>query len=131
MTSEKKKFKVSALKNWIILGAVGVGGYYLYQNYVKPELSDIKSDLKNAAKPKPANAGPEPDLNGPAVGKFQIASTRSTICITTADPRFVYAPITSILPNGYKTFSAPVSGRFTRRLLCKGAQKWAELKPGA
>ncbi len=127
-TESKKKFKISGLKNWLILGAATVGGYFVYTKFVSPELKEIKEDIKDAA--KKSSSVPGPDLNGPAVNKFAIAGTHSKICITTPDKRFVYAPISSTNAlTGNQIFSAPVTGNFTRRLLCKGGRKWAELKP--
>ncbi len=126
----KKKFKISSLKNWLILGAAGVGGYFLYTKFVEPDLKELKADIKDTANKKPGVPGP--DLNGPAVNKFAIAGTHSKICIDTPDKRFVYAPISSTnAMTGNQIFSAPITGRFTRRLLCRGGKKWAELKPGA
>ncbi len=125
---KKKKFNFGSLKNWLILAAAGVGGYYLYQHFVKPELSAIKEDVKDAANSKPGVA--DPDLNGPMIAKFQIGTTHSNICIDKPDKRFTYAPIASVNQlTGAKTFSAPVTGHFTRRLLCRGTQRWAEIKP--
>lgn len=123
----KKKLKLGGLKNWVILGVAGIAAVVVYKKFVAPDLKNIKSDLKSAANKK---AGvPGPDLNGPAVTKFMIASTRTNICIDTALPGFTYAPITSTNSyTGYRTFTSPVNGHFTRRELCKGNQRWAEIK---
>lgn len=125
---EKKKLKLGKFKNIAVLGVVAVGGYLAYKRWVAPELKDIKNDVKNAAQNKP-NV-PAPDMNGPPVTKFMIASTKSNICISTPDKRFVYAPISSTNQmTGYKTFSSTANGHYTRRLLCVGAKKWAEIRP--
>lgn len=119
------KRKSSGLKNWLILGAVGAGGYFAYSYFTKHK-DEIKQDVSAATGRKVAG----PDLNGPMVKKFDIASTKSTICISSPEKGFVYNPITSYNPvTKYNTFSATVNGHFTRRLLCKGGQKWAEIKP--
>lgn len=128
-TAKKSSFKIGSIKNWLILIGAGVGGYYVYTKYIQPELGNAISDAKNLASKKPGVA--EPDLNGPVVSKFMIASTKSKICVDRADKRFAYAPITSTnMMTGYQTFSAPVAGHFTRRLLCTGGRRWAEIKPG-
>ncbi len=122
----KKKFNLGGMKNWLILGGVGIGGILAFKYFTKHE-AEIKADVKAASGPKI----PGPDLNGPPVKKFDIASTRSKICITSKVKGMVYAPITSTnQTTGYATFSAPVSGNFTRRLLCSGGQRVAaEIKP--
>lgn len=123
-----KKFKLGGAKNWIIVGAAGIAGWYAYEKFVKPELSEINKDLKTAGKSKPSVQGP--DLNGPMVKKNEIASTRTNICINTPVKGFMYSPITSTnAVTGYRTFSATVAGHFTRRLLCRGSQRWAEIAP--
>ncbi len=128
MPEKKKKFNLGSLKNWLILGAASYGGYYVYTKFVEPEIKEIKADVKTVANKKPGV--PEPDLNGPSVTKFSINGTRSKICIQSPDKRFAYAPISSTNPlDGNQVFSATVNGRFTRRILCKGGRKWAELKP--
>lgn len=109
-------------KNWAILGVLGVGGYYAYQKFISPEIKTIES--------KPGKSTSGPDLNGPSVTKFEIASTRSNICIDKPVKGFSYAKVTSTnAATGYKTFSANVAGHFTRRLLCRGSQKYAEIAP--
>ncbi len=126
MPEEKKKFKLGRYKNWFILAGVGIGGYFLYEKFVKPDLSALKADAKNAASKRPGV--PAPDLNGPAVTFGEIARTESKICISQRDPRMVYAPVTSVI-GGYATFSATSAGHFTRRLLCQGGKKWVEIHP--
>lgn len=109
----------TGLRNWLILGAAGVGGFWLYKNFNKK----LDKEISKAASGKNAAA---PDLNGPLVTKYQIASTRSPNCISAPEKGFVYAKITSTNPvTGYSTFSAPVAGHFTRRVLCAGGQKVA------
>ncbi len=121
----ENKRSLGGLKNWLILGGVGLGGWYAYKYFTKHEAA-IKTEVASATGKKI----PGPDLNGPAVTKFMIASTKSTICIPEPVKGFVYSPITSTNPmTGYNTFSASTNGHFTRRLLCKGSQKWAEIKP--
>lgn len=125
MAEPTKKFKIGKAKNLIVLGVVGVVGYLAYKKYVAPELSEMKSEAKSA---KPGVQ--PPDLNGPMIGRFQIGSTRSKICVSTRVPGLVYAPIASTnIVTGNSTFSSPVNAHFTRRLLCQGGRKWAELKP--
>jgi len=115
----------SGIKNWLILGAVGAGGFLVYRYLKSPAAEALKKEVKSAGKNIPG-----PDLAGPAVTKFMIASTKSSICIPDPVKGFVYSPITSTNPmTGYQTFSATSSGRFTRRLLCRGGKKWAEIKP--
>lgn len=124
-TPTPKKKSSGGLKNWLILGGVGVAGYLGYK-YVTKNAGSIESKVASATGKKI----PGPDLNGPLVSKFEIASTKTTICISAPVAGFAYAPITSINPQtGYNTFSATVAGHFTRRLLCKGNQRWAEIKP--
>ncbi len=114
------------LKNWLILGVVGGGAYFIYKKF---SASDVRKEIENATKGKRI---PDPDLNGPLVTKFEIASTRSPICISSAVKGFVYSPVTSTNPvTGYSTFSATAAGHFTRRLLCSGGKKWVEIKPSA
>ena len=119
----KKKLNI---KNWLILGAVGVGGYLLYKNVVKKQLDSPDSALKNAL-----SSGTGPDVSGPTVSKGAIYSTGAQTCIGSQVQGFAYAPIVSV--NRFtrlKSFTATVNGHFTRRLLCKGSQQWAEIKPG-
>ena len=124
---EAAKKNIGSLKNWIILGVAAAGGYAAYRYFNSPKADALKQEIKSVASTKRV---PDPDLNGPAVTKFEIASTRSQICISDAQKGFVYTPITSTNPmTGYNTFNSPTNGRFTRRLLCKGGQKWAEIKP--
>ncbi len=112
------------LRNWLILGGVGLGAYFVYQKFSASKVAD---EINKAA----GKRAPDPDLNGPLVTKYQIASTRTPICITAPVKGFVYAKITSTNPiTGYSTFSAPVAGHFTRRALCSGGQRVAaEIKP--
>lgn len=125
-----KKFKLGGMKNWLIVGVAGVVGYYAYEKFVKPELADINKDIKTAGKKAATKAVQGPDLNGPMVKKNEIASTRSKICIATPVKGFMYSPISSVnAVTGYRTFSATVAGHFTRRLLCRGSQSWAEIAP--
>ncbi len=124
---ETKKIKASAIKNWLILGAVGVGGWYAYKKWVAPEIKEIKADVKSAAKGSASPA--QPDLNGPVVTLGMIARTQTKNCVSKPDSRFTYAPITSFI-GGYNTFSSTTNGHFTRRMLCIGNKRWAELKAG-
>ncbi len=121
----KKKVNIGGIKNWLILGVVGAGGYVAYKYFTKHE-ETIKKEVQAASGKKVAG----PDLNGPMVTKYMIASTQSKTCISAPEKGFVYAPITSTNPlTGYNTFSATATGHYTRRLLCRGGQKWAEIKP--
>lgn len=115
----------ATIKNLAILGIIGVGGFYLWK---KIGTLDIGGPAKGGGKPS-APAVPAPDLKGPKVVKGEKAATLSQICITQGDPKFVYAPIEQIDQNGYQSFTAPVRGNFTRRLLCAGGKKWAEISP--
>lgn len=112
------------LRNWLILGGVGFGAYYVYKKFSAKKVADeiSKASGKGVA---------DPDLNGPLVTKYGIFSTKTPICITSQVRGFVYAKITSTNPvTGYSTFSAPVAGHFTRRCLCSGGQRIAaEIKP--
>ncbi len=126
MSEPVKKKSRGGLKNWLILGAVGVGGYLLYKKFSGHNGDKLKKELTTAAGGQKI---PDPDLNGPAVTKFMIASTRSPICISAPVKGFSYSPITNTAPNGYNTFSATATGHFTRRLLCVSGKKWAEIKP--
>jgi len=122
--------KSVGVKNWIILGVAVAGGVVAYKYFNSPKADALKKELKSAT--SNVRRVPDPDLNGPAVTKFEIASTRSTICIAAPEKGFTYAPITSTnAVTGYNTFNSPTNGRFTRRLLCKGNQKWAEIKATA
>lgn len=117
----------SSIKNWIILGGFIAGGVVAYRYFNSPKADALKQEIKSATSARKVT---DPDLNGPPVTKFEIASTRSRICISDPQRGFTYAPITSTnAVTGYNTFNSPVNGRFTRRLLCKGNQKWAEIKP--
>lgn len=121
----KNPVQKSGLKNWLVLGGVGVGGFFIYRYFQSPAAAEIKNDIKAAGSKIPA-----PDLNGPVVTKFMIASTETKICISEPAAGMVYSPISSYnAKTGYNTFSATTNGHFTRRLLCKGNQKWAEIKP--
>ncbi len=123
--SPKKKANISGIKNWLVLGAVGAGGYFAYRFFTQNQ-SAIKQELQAATGKKVQG----PDLNGPFVTKFMIASTQSRTCINDPLKGFVYSPVSSTNPKtGYSTFSATATGRYTRRLLCRGGQKWAEIKP--
>ncbi len=120
----KKSFHI---KNWLILGAAGFGGYYLWKNVIKKQLDSPSSLLKSAL----SKGGSGPDVNGPMVSQFKIVSTQTPNCTSTQVPGFAYSPITSVNQfTGYKTFTATATGHFTRRLLCKGNQQWAEINPG-
>ncbi len=116
----------AGVKNWLILGGVAVGGYVAYKHIGK---ATVEAAVTQAA----ASGGKKtvgPDLNGPMVTKFEIASTQTKNCIPTPVPGFVYSPVQSINPmTGYNTFNVTATGHFTRRLLCKGNQRWAEIKP--
>lgn len=115
---------LGGLKNWLILGAFAAGGYYVYKYFQSPAVAELKSELASGS------GGAGPDLNGPFVSQFQIESTQTTNCISAPVPGFVYSPVTSYNPiTKYNTFSATANGHFTRRLLCKGSQRWAEIKP--
>lgn len=112
------------LRNWLILGGVGLGSFYLYKKFN----AKVQKEISSAASGKRI---PDPDLNGPIVTKYEIASTKTPICIASPVRGFVYAKITSTNQvTGYSTFSAPVAGHFTRRCLCSGGQRVAaEIKP--
>lgn len=122
-----KRSSGGGIKNWLILGGAGFGAYYLYKKFnsakVQSAISQAASGHKIAA----------PDLNGPLVTKFEIASTKTPNCISARAPGFVYSPVSSTNPlTGYSTFSATVTGHFTRRVLCSGGQRVAaEIKPTA
>ncbi len=121
---QPKKTTLGGIKNWLVLGAVGFAGYYGYRYFTKHE-EELKKEIKAVGRNIPG-----PDLNGPPVAKFTIASTKTRICIPDPVKGFVYAPITSVnAMTGYNTFSATASGNFTRRLLCRGSQRWAEIRP--
>ncbi len=123
----KKKFNAGGIKNWLILGGVAVGGYVVYRYINSAAAETIKTEIKGATGGKKYVG---PDLNGPVVTKYEIASTQTKTCISAPEKGFVYAPITSTNPmTGYNTFSASASGHFTRRLLCQGNRKFAEIKP--
>jgi len=120
-TPELTKRRPSGIKNWIVLGGIIAGGYFAYKYFQEHE-SELKNDM--------ARSPNDPDLNGPPVQKFGIYGTRSKICVAIPDKRFSYAPISSINAiTGNAVFSATTTGNFTRRLLCRGAQRWAEIKP--
>lgn len=115
-----------SIKNFALLGAVALGGYFLFKKIGGIDFGGggSKKQPGQARAPVPA-----PDLNGPRVVKGLVAATHSQICVQQADPRFQYALINSIDANGYQNFTAPVRGHFTRRLLCVGGRKWAEIAP--
>lgn len=115
----------SSIKNIVLLAAVGIGGYLLVKKISGIDFGIAQASSQRAGSP----AAPPPDLNGPKVVRGLVASTHSQICIQQADPRLKYAPITAIDQQGYATFTAPVRGHFTRRLLCVGGRKWAEIAP--
>lgn len=114
-----------SLRNWLILGGVGFGAYYVYRKFSASKVAD---DISKAASGKRT---PDPDPNGPLVTKYGIFSTKTPICITAPAKGFVYAKITSTnAVTGYSTFSATTAGHFTRRCLCSGGQRVAaEIKP--
>lgn len=118
----------SSLKNFLILGAVGIGGFLTYKYFKSSAGKVIAKTVKSAASGKPQPAGP--DINGPSVTKFEIASTETKTCISTPVKGMVYAPISSYnATTGYNTFSSTANGHFTRRLLCVGSKRWAEIYP--
>lgn len=119
-----RRRSLGGLKNWLILGGFIAGGYYVFKYFQSPAVAELKSELAVGS------GGAGPDLNGPYVSQFQIESTQTTNCISAPVPGFIYAPITSYNPiTKYNTFSATANGHFTRRLLCKGNQRWAEIHP--
>lgn len=126
---DSPKKRKSSLKNILILGAVGVGGIAAYKYFNNTAAGkSAKSAIKSAASGKPPP--PAPDLAGPAVTKFEIASTETKICISAPVKGMVYAPISSYnQTTGYNTFTATSSGHFTRRLLCIGSKRYAEIYP--
>lgn len=118
------KKRSGGIKNWLILGGVGVGGYLAYK-FITKNADKIAGQVSAASGKKTG-----PDLNGPMVNKYEIDSTKTTTCISAPEKGFTYAPITSYNPiTGYNTFSATAAGHFTRRMLCIGAKRWAEIKP--
>ncbi len=123
--------KLGGLKNWIILGVVGLGGWWLYKKFASGALDNVGADLTKAVKDSKDASAPAPDLKGPLVKKGQAASTRSPICITQQDPKMRYDQITQTTADGYQVFQASVRGHFTRRLLCTGGRKFAEIYPHA
>lgn len=129
-----KKFSISGMRNWLILGGALVGGYFAYTKFIAPMLVAEKLDRPAGGAPVPSasapppGAAPAPDLAGPAVKRGVLVSTRSTICIADKTPGMMYAKITKTDANGYQQFKPSVNGRFTRRLLCKGKNRWAEIK---
>ena len=129
--SPSQPFKISSLRNWIILAAAAGGGYFIYKKWIAPaERLDKAATGAPAAKPKLSQpVAPAPDLNGPKVRKGVLVSTRSTICIATKEPGMVYQNVIKTDAQGYQSFKPTVNGVFTRRLLCIGKNRWAEIKP--
>ncbi len=125
VSSPKKSGAGGTIKSLAVLGLIGVGGYLIWKKIGGLDLGIVKEKGGKSTGP----AVPAPDLKGPKVVKGEKAATLSQICVTQADPRFVYAPIEQIDQQGYQNFTAPVKGNFTRRLLCAGGRKWAEIAP--
>ena len=125
---------IAGAKNWIILGVALAAGYVVYKKFIAPmaaEAAAAKPPAASKKAPKVAKPGtaPAPDLAGPKVKKGVLASSRSPICIGTKASGFSYAPVTSTDASGYNEFTSNSNGRFTRRFLCIGTQKYAEIKP--
>lgn len=116
----------------VLLIAVGAAGLFLLWRRMKGSSVDPSVPppvAKNPVKAPQAPKSPAPDLKGPAVRAGVEAATRSKICITAKMRGMIYAPITGLDSQGYQKFMPPVNGRYTRRLLCVGGQRWAEIKP--
>ncbi len=138
MKVTKKKSKIKA--STIILGGLAVAGAYgLYALYSSPVSAGIKSAKTGPGPvPGPSSAssipagmpGTGPDLNGPRVQRGVVASTHTQNTISTKYPGMVYARITKTDADGFRIFTPPVNGIFTRRLLAVGGRMWAEIKPG-
>jgi len=128
----------TGIRNIIILAVVGIGGYFLYKKLsaaTKLEPEAVRAPKATGpAKPivtaGPAtNVIPPPDRSGPAVKKGQLCATRSNVCVTKKEKDMRYFKIISVDAKGYKNFKPTINGRFTRRLLCVGKNKWAEVLP--
>lgn len=105
----------------VVLGGLGMAAYWAYERFAVPVLD------APAAPPRPS--GPQPNLRGPRVTKGELASTKSSVCISQQDPRMRYAPVISFGTSNYKNFQSPVNGHFTGRLLCQGGKSAAEIWP--
>lgn len=120
---------LGGLKNWLILGGFIAGGYYVFKYFQSPGAAVVKSEIATAVSKAGAASTVAPDLNGPLVSKFMSTSAPSAACISTQLPGFIYAPVLSYSPITGYNFTATANGRFTRRMLCKGNQRWAEIRP--
>ena len=124
--------KVAGAKNWLILGAAVVGSYFVYKKVISPMMSDSgggRAEAPSKSVSPSETKTQAPDMNGPAVRKGVLASSRSPICITTKVAGMKYAAVSSTDAQGYNSFTPPVNGKFTRRFLCVGTTKFAEIKP--
>ncbi len=105
-----------------VLGGVGLLGWWAYSRFAAGQIDAAEQIPQKAA-------GPQPNLKGPRVFKKELASTKSTACISQPDPRMKYAKVISLGASNYKNFQSPVAGHFTGRLLCQGGVSWAEIYP--
>lgn len=115
------------IKNLLILAVVGVGGYIAWKKIggIDFGITGGGGGRSQAAPP----GVPQPDLKGPKVVPGMTYSTLSQQCITQPDPRFKYSPVTQTDVQGYQSFQSVAKGNFTRRMLCAGGRKWAEIAP--
>lgn len=134
----KLKVGFGTVKNLAVVGALALAGFFIYRksqswfstgDSASASGSDSSGQDKDQTKKSSGPSGPPPDLGGPAVRKGMLASTRSKICISEKAPRMLYAPIIKVDQQGYAAFRAPANGHFTRRLLCTGSGKFAEVYP--
>ena len=122
------------IKNGAIIAGLGVVGYVVWKNIGNVNFGGVTASGTSRPSVRPTPAALPPDLKGPKVVRGELASTHSTLCITSQqqDHRMRYAPIQNTDSQGYQSFTSPVTGHFTRRLLClPSGQKFAEIYPGA
>jgi hypothetical protein len=115
---------IGKYKNYIFIGGAIIAGYFLYEYYFKGGGS---SDASSSA-PSAQAVIPAPDLYGPLVFRNAPASSKSPVCATKPVPGLMYALVTYVDAQGYH-FVPQHNGHFTRRFLCTGNQKWAEIRP--
>lgn len=110
-------------KNYILLGVAAIAGYFIYEHY-------FKSDGSSSADASPSAPAipPAPDLNGPLVFRNAPASSKSPVCVSKPVHGLMYALVTYVDGQG-NHFVPQHNGHFTRRFLCMGNQKWAEIRP--